>query len=303
MKLGYDRPLYILPFDHRASFSKGLFGFNQPLSSQQVARVAASKHVVYDGFRQALAMGAPPEATAILTDEQFGTAILKDAKAYKTTICIPVEKSGQDEFNFEYGDRWRDHIDAFSPDFVKALVRYNPEGDEVLNRRQISRLKDVSDYCKRTGRHFMFELLVPMTTEQFERLEGDHRLYDHDLRPSLMIASIKEFQQSGVEPDVWKIEGLDRPDDCRALVKAARRDGRNNVGCIVLGRGADENGIIDWLRNAAPVAGFIGFAVGRTSFWDSLVGLRDRMLSREEAVDEIAGRFLKWIDLFTCNNQ
>lgn len=300
MKLGYDRPLYILPFDHRASFSKGLFGFDPPLSPEQIASVAASKQLVYDGFRQALAMGVPREAAAILVDEQFGALVLKDAKADGFTICAPAEKSGQEEFAFEYGDRWREHIDAFAPNFVKALVRYNPEGDQEMNRRQAARLKELSDYCHETGRHFMFELLVPMTHEQSDRLEGDQRLYDHDLRPSLMIGAIKELQQAGVEPDVWKVEGLDRPGDCGALVRAARRDGRDEVGCIVLGRGANEAGITSWLQAAAPVTGFIGFAVGRTSFWDAIAGLHSGKLDREAAVALIADRYLAWVETFTA---
>lgn len=236
MSVGYDRPLYILPFDHRASFEKGLFGFTPPLSPEQLATVSASKQVVYDGFKLALSKGVPLAAAGILVDEQFGAAILRDARANGYITCAPAEKSGQEEFQFEYGDRWREHIGEFAPTFVKVLVRYNPESDEAMNRRQAARLKELSDYCHQNDRHFMFELLVPMTHEQSDRLEGSQQLYDHDLRPSLMIAAIKELQAAGVEPDVWKIEGLDRRDDCDAVAKAARRDGRDHVGCIVLGR-------------------------------------------------------------------
>jgi 5-dehydro-2-deoxygluconokinase len=146
----------------------------------------------------------------------------------------------------------------------------------------------------------MFELLVPMTHEQSDRLEGDKRHYDRELRPSLMIAAIKELQAAGVEPDVWKIEGLDFRDDCEAVVAAARRDGRGKVGCIVLGRGSDESGILAWLRTAAPVPDFIGFAVGRTSFWDALVNLRDRKITRDAAVERIADRYREWIDVFAA---
>src|SRR5947209_9632071 len=137
-----------------------------------------------------------------------------------------------------------------------------------------------------------------MTHEQSDRLEGDQHLHDDDLRPSLMIAAIKELQSAGVEPDVWKIEGLDRRDDCAAVVTAARRDGRNKVGCIILGRGSNEAGIIAWLRAAAPVPGFIGFAVGRTSFWDALVCLRDKKITREKAVAQIANRYTEWVRIF-----
>jgi myo-inositol catabolism protein IolC len=300
MDLGYDHPLFILPFDHRASFEKGLFGFSPPLTAEQTATVAESKQVVYDGFKRALAKGAPREAGGILVDEQFGAAILRDARSQGFITCAPAERSGQEEFAFEYGKRWKDHIQAFAPTFVKVLVRYNPQADAGLNRRQAARLKELSDYCHRSGHRFMFELLVPMTHEQSDRLEGDHRHYDRELRPSLMIAAIKELQAAGVEPDVWKIEGLDFRGDCEAVVAAARRDGRDKVGRIVLGRGSDESGILAWLRAAAPVPGFIGFAVGRTSFWDALVTLRDRKITRDAAVERIADRYREWIDVFAA---
>lgn len=300
MRIGYDRPLYILPFDHRASFSKGLFGFTPPLTREQTAMVAATKQVVYDGFKLALTRGVPREAAGILVDEEFGAAILRDARERAFITCAPAEKSGQDEFAFEYGDRWREHIAALAPTFVKVLVRYNPEGDERMNHRQASRLKVLSEHCHQNGLHFMFELLVPPTHEQSDRLDGDARLYDHGLRPSLMIVAIRELQQAGVEPDIWKIEGLDRRADCEAVVATARRDGRGEVGCIVLGRGSDEAGIITWLRAAAPVPGFVGFAVGRTSFWAALVGLRDNKLTREKAVALIADRYVEWARTFTA---
>jgi myo-inositol catabolism protein IolC len=167
-----------------------------------------------------------------------------------------------------------------------------------MNRRQAARLRELADYVHESGQHFMFELLVPMTHEQSDRLEGDQHLYDHDLRPSLMIAAIKELQNAGVEPDVWKIEGLDRRDDCAAVVAAARRDGRDKVGCIILGRGSNEAGIIGWLRAAAPVPGFIGFAVGRTSFWDALVALCDNKTTRVDAVETVADRYVEWVRIF-----
>ena len=300
MRLGYDRPLYVLPFDHRASFEKGLFGFTPPLTREQTAMVSATKQVVYDGFKLALTRGVPAEAAGILVDEEFGTAILRDARERGFVTCAPAEKSGQDEFAFEYGDRWREHISALAPTFVKVLVRYNPESDEGMNRRQASRLKVLSDHCHQNGCRFMFELLVPATHEQSDRLNGDGGLYDRDLRPSLMISAIKELQQAGVEPDVWKIEGLDRRADCEAVATTARRDGRGEVGCVILGHGSDEARIIAWLRTAAPVRGFVGFAVGRTSFWAALVGVRENTLTREVAVALIADRYVEWVRTFTA---
>jgi 5-dehydro-2-deoxygluconokinase len=180
-----------------------------------------------------------------------------------------------------------------------VLVRYNPEGDKDLNERQAERLKRLSDFLRET-RHsrFMFELLVPPEQAELEELHGDKRAYDTELRPSLMVAAIRELQDAGVEPDVWKIEGLDRREDCFKIVEAARRDGRDEVGCIVLGRGEDDAKVRQWLATAASVPGFTGFAVGRTTFWDPLIDLRDKKTTRQAAVTEIARRFRNWVDIF-----
>jgi myo-inositol catabolism protein IolC len=298
MSIGYDQPLYILPYDHRSSFEKGLYGWSGKLTADQTAQIARTKGVIYDAFKLALARGLDQRRAGILVDEQFGAAILRDAARNGFIIAMPAEKSGQDEFEFEYGDAWAEHIEAFKPTFVKVLVRYNPEDDAAMNQRQAARLKQLADYCHAHGHYFMFELLVPPTHEQMDRLDGDHNLYDVELRPSLMVATIKELQAAGVEPDVWKIEGLDHRADCAMVAETARRDGRDKVGCIILGRGSNDRKVEEWLRNAAGVPGFIGFAVGRTSFWEPLVALRDGKTSREDAVKEIARRYLEWVSVF-----
>ncbi len=178
------------------------------------------------------------------------------------------------------------------------LVRYNPEGDRELNKRQANRLRRLSEYLHRTGRLYMFELLVPPEAAQLAALGGERERFDRELRPELMVRTIRELQDSGVEPDVWKIEGLDSRDDCVRVVDAARRAGRDQVGCIVLGRGSNEQKVLEWLRAAADVPGFVGFAVGRTSWWDSLVRWRAGQITRNAAVDEIARRYREWVDVF-----
>jgi myo-inositol catabolism protein IolC len=296
--IGYNKLLYILPYDHRSSFEKGLYGWSGVLSAEQTDRIAKTKEVIYDAFKLALTKGLAKDRAGILVDEQFGAAILRDAVRNGYITAMPAEKSGKAEFEFEYGEQWAAHIDAFKPTFSKVLVRYNPEDDEAMNRRQAARLKLLCDYCHSHGVYFMFELLVPATHEQMDRLDGDQHIYDTDLRPSLMMESIKELQTAGVEPDVWKIEGLDHRGDCARIAETARRDGRDNVGCIILGRGSNEQKVIQWLHNAAGVPGFIGFAVGRTSFWEPLVALRDGKIEREQAVDQIARRYMEWVSSF-----
>jgi len=298
MNIGYDKPLYIQPFDHRGSFQTKMFGWKGTLTEEQIAQIAAAKQVIYDGFKAALAAGVPKEKAGILVDEQFGAAILRDAAAKGYTTACPAEKSGQEEFDFQYGEDFASHIEAFNPTFCKVLVRYNPEGDAAMNHRQAARLRHLSEYLHRTGRKFMFELLVPAEQAELEELHGDKRAYDRSRRPRHMVDAIHELQDAGVEPDVWKIEGLDRTEDCAAVVAAARRAGRAGVGCIVLGRGEDEAKVESWLSTAARVPGFIGFAVGRTTFWDALVGWRDGRTSRAAAIAEVAGRYTRWCRLF-----
>lgn len=299
MPRGYGRALYILPFDHRGSFQAKLFGWKSPLSEMQTAEISRAKEVIYHGFNAALASGLPKEKAAILVDEQFGAGILRDAASKNVVTACPAEKSGQDEFDFEYGEDFARHIEAFEPTFCKVLVRYNPRGDRVLNKRQATRLKRLSEFLAAKGRsRFMFELLVPAEKTQLEKLNGDNTTYDRELRPSLMVEAIHELQDAGVEPDLWKVEGLDRREDCERVVAAARARGRDHVGCIILGRGEDERKVQQWLGIAAEVPGFIGFAVGRTVFWDPLVAWRSKKTTREQTGAAIAKRYREFVDLF-----
>ena len=298
MTLGFDHPLYLLPFDHRGSFQTKLFGWEDPLSPDQTAQIAGAKRIIYDGFETAVQRGAPKEYAGVLVDEQFGAAILRDAAQQGYMTACPVEKSGQKEFQFEYSEAFAQHIEASNPTFCKALVRYNPEGDAEINRRQVARLKRLSEYLRGSSRRFMFELLVDPEPAQLHRMGGSLEAYNRDLRPALMTQTFQELQDGGVEPDVWKVEGLDRGEDAEKVVAAARRDGRDSVGCIILGHGENHEQVRSWLETAAGVPGFIGFAVGRTTFWDPLVDWRASRLTRDEAVNEIARRYREWVDIF-----
>jgi len=269
------------------------------LNAAQTAEIAAAKQVIYEGFKAAIAAGVPKDKAGILVDEQFGSAILRDARANGYAAACPAEKSGQEEFDFEYGVDFAKHIEAVQPTFCKVLVRYNPEGDAALNQRQAARLKQLSDYLhSKSQSRFMFELLVPAEKAQLDRLKGNKKAYDLELRPKLMVRTMQELQDAGVEPDVWKIEGLDRRDDCEKIVATARRGGRGQVGCIILGRGEDDKKVHEWLATAAGVKGFIGFAVGRTTFWDPLVDVRANKITREAAVAEIARRYEVFVSIF-----
>ncbi|MFZ0395162.1 MAG: DUF2090 domain-containing protein [Terracidiphilus sp.] len=301
---GFDHPLYVLPFDHRGSFETGMFGWHGELNPDQTAQIAVAKQVIYDGFKAAVEQGVPVANAGLLVDEQFGAEILRDAGSQGFHTACPAEKSGQEEFDFEYGEDFAAHIEAFHPTFSKVLVRYNPEGDAELNRRQSQRLRRLSDYLRDANRSlFMFELLVPPEKPQLDRVHGDKSAYDVEIRPQLMIQTIEVLQDGGVEPDVWKIEGLDRREDCERIVASARRNGRDAVGCIVLGRGENEEKVREWLTTAASVPGFIGFAVGRTDFWAPLSAWHAGKAARETAVAEIAQHYREFVSIFEISRR
>jgi 5-dehydro-2-deoxygluconokinase len=298
MALGYDKPLYILAFDHRGSFQKKFFGVSGEPDEEETARISDAKRVIYEGARRALDEGVEADAAGVLVDEQFGAAIARDAKAAGFRLAMPVEKSGQEEFDFQYGDEFGAHIETFDPNFSKVLVRYNTEGDQVMNERQAGRLKRLGDWLHEHGRLFLFELLVPATPGQIEAAGGDEQRWDSEERPKLMKVAIEELQEAGVEPDIWKIEGIDRREDCEMISATTRRDGRDGVACVVLGRGADDAAVDHWLETGSGVPGYIGFAIGRSIWWDPLKGFVDGNLGREEAVKQIAANYRRFIDVY-----
>jgi myo-inositol catabolism protein IolC len=303
--LGFDKPLYILSFDHR-DLLLAMSGSEGMLTAEQTAaialarsEIALAKHVVYDGFEAALAAGVPKDKAGILVDEQFGAAILGEAAAQGYVTACPAEKSGQEEFDFEYGEDFAKHIETFHPTFCKVQVRYNPEGNQDLNRRQSARLKRLSDYLHGESRSlFMLELLLPPEKAQLKKLKGDKKAYDVEIRPRLMVEAIQQLQDAQVEPDVWRIEGLDGREDCEKVVVAARYSGRDKVGCIILGGGADQKKVREWLKTAAGVPGFIGFAVGRTIFSDPLGRWLSRKTTTQAAAAEIGQRYREFVNIF-----
>jgi myo-inositol catabolism protein IolC len=297
-KLGHEHPLYVLPFDHRFPYACEVFGFAEAMSAEQVAQATDLKRVIYEALEQAIAAGLPAHQAALLVDERFGADLLRDAAARGLTTILPIEKSGASEFTLEYGESWREHVERFDPTFVKVLVQLNPGGDAARNERQLAQLVEVSDYCRPLERQFMFELIVPPEPGQLSSLGGDREKFDLELRPALMVEAIERIQDAGIEPDVWKIEGLDSRGDCRRVADAVRRGGRDEVGCVVLGRGENEARVRHWLETAAATPGFIGFAVGRSIFASPLVALRAGQATREAAAAEIAQRFRRLVDTF-----
>lgn len=298
MALGYDKSLYVLAFDHRSSFQKLLGITSKEPSPDEVAKTSDAKMVIFEGFKRALDDGVDKASAGVLTDEQYGSEVARKAKHEGVNLAMPVEKSGQDEFDFEYGDRFGDHIADFDPIFSKVLVRYNPDGDADMNQRQTARLKQLGDWLHANDRKFLFELLVPAEQSHLDSVAGDTDRYDEEVRPKLMIRAIEALQDGGVEADIWKIEGISDREGCREIADLVRRDGRSGVGCVVLGRGADDAKVDEWLRAGSGLPGYIGFAIGRSIFGEAMKGISSGSMDRDTAAKSVASNYRRFIEVY-----
>lgn len=272
MNPSYQAPLYLLPFDHRHCYVAGMFRFTPPLTTEQHGALVDGKHAISDGNQRALDNEVPVNRAAIIIDKQFSTGTVRDAVRKSDATTVSTEKNGSLEVDFENGDAFAKHVDAFQPGSARILLRYHPEDDSALNMRQTMRLKQLADYCRAVGQPFMVELLVPARR----------------FRQNRTVEAICVIQDAGVEPDTWKVEGVDCPEDGERDVTAAEREGRDAVGSSVLGRRDDANDVVHWFE-AAAVPRFVGFAVERTTFWNAVTDFMKARVTRAEGVSGIRG--------------
>ena len=296
---GYSQDLYILAFDHRGTITKGLLGVEGREPTQDEAnKVSEMKQIIFDGFLKANEYGITGGDPAILVDETFGLEVQQKAKEMNIKFAAPVEKSGQKVFDFEYGDQFGEKIKEVGADFVKILVRWNPDDEEEIRKTQGNRIKELSDWLTENDKKFLLEFLVPATEEQLSSVENDQARYDSEIRPKLAVKVVDEMRERGADPDIWKIEGLDTSEDCEKVAHAIRTGDREDVIAVVLGRGASDEKVNEWLRAGSSVEGYKGFAIGRSIFWEALKGFHEGEKSREEAVEEIAQSYLGFLSVY-----
>jgi myo-inositol catabolism protein IolC len=288
-------PLWALAFDHRNSLRREFFGIDREPTPADDARCRAAKAVIFEGVLAAIAEGIPVGRPAVLVDEQYGADLIRRANARGIVTAVPVEESGRAELALEHGDDFGLAIERIDPTYVKVLVRYNPEGDERANGRQRETLARVQRWVVEHGRSWMLELLVPPTAAQLAAV-GQAR-YDIDVRPDLTSRAAAELTETGLRPDLWKLEGMATTVQY-ATVAAACGATSGGVVCLVLGRGADEAAVDQWLTRAAPVPGFAGFAVGRTLWWEPLRSHISGAATGDEAAAAIAANFRRLIGVY-----
>jgi len=296
---GYLEDLYILAFDHRGTITKGLLGVEgREPTEEEAKKVSELKQIIFDGFLKANESGITGGEPAILVDETFGLEIQQKAKEMNIKFAAPVEKSGQKVFDFEYGDQYGEKINEVGADFVKILVRWNPDDDEETRETQGKRVRELSDWLSKNDKKFLLEFLVPATEEQLASVENDQARYDSEIRPKLAVKVVQEMRERGADPDIWKIEGLETVEDCENVAAAIKTGDRENVMAVVLGRGANDEKVNEWLRAGSSVDGYRGFAIGRSIFWNALKGYHEGEKTKDEAVEEIAESYLGFLSVY-----
>jgi myo-inositol catabolism protein IolC len=279
--------LLILPFDHRSSFSKKILGIEGVPNEDQVKEIVRLKGLVYKAFLKVRETDGRPEELGILVDEQYGKAILDDANSRNITTAVGVEKSGQEMFDFEYGSEFGAHIEDVNPNYVKVLVRYNPENKKI-NKKQLKTLKKLNKFCQKNDRKMLFELLVPPT-------EGDlaaNEDFETAIRPRKTAAAIKEIRKK-VKPAVWKLEGLSH-EGWELVLENIPGDEK----VIVLGRGEDPEKVRFWLKEATGFDQVIGFAVGRTIFMQPLLKHLEGTADEEQTVSMVADNYRQLVSVW-----
>ncbi|MFH1315657.1 MAG: DUF2090 domain-containing protein [Candidatus Uhrbacteria bacterium] len=298
---GYVCPLYILPFDHRSTFAQKLLDFGYPVKEKDKVQVTRYKKIVFDAYELAMKQAHCSSCLGLLVDQEFGSSILKDVKKKQYNFAMPVEASGKKIFNFQFGNQFGHELIKYEPTFAKALVRYNP-ANKADNVVQLKRLKRLSDFCEKNAQRFMLEVLIPPTESQLKKAKGDQHRFDQKTRPGLMVKIVQEMHQAGIEPDVWKITGVETKKDWEMISKAIRGERkRRAVSIIVLGRGGDKEQVDLWIKTAASTGLVNGFAIGRTIFFKPLEDYRDKKIKRAEAVEQISQNYLRFINLWREN--
>jgi myo-inositol catabolism protein IolC len=298
----HDDPLFILAMDHRASFGKTLFDVkNDDPDPGQIAAMKSAKRMIFEGLQAALP-ALPYGRAGVLVDERYGQDVIDAARGAgkSVVLAVPVEASGHDWFTLEWGDQWLEHVETIRPDYAKVLVRDNPDFDPAQREQQLGRLAQVSSGLRGIGVPLLYELLVPATAAQLDRAGHDAGAYDRDVRPGLVAQVIADNQAHGVEPTLWKVEGLETAEAAQQVAAQARAGGRG-TDLIVLGRDAPADRLDHWLEVASQVSAFVGFAIGR-SIWEDAVrdfeasdhGEAAASAARTQVADRYLGFIAHW---------
>jgi myo-inositol catabolism protein IolC len=271
--------IYMLAADHRWQWEEWCDERSIPR-----ARIGEVKRLAYDGFLLARDRSAAVrESGALLVDEQYGSGVLADALRAGVTVGTPAEKAGAFPLTWSAEPFWR----ALTGAFVKVLVRYRPDDEEAVRDGQWEKLDALQTWCRGAGKPLVVEILVARRGEAEEAFEAVGR-------PEMLAGFIAEAYRRGLTPEFWKIEGTLSPQGARTIDAAIAA----NAACrqIILGKAAALSTIGRWFAAAAASPTAIGFAIGRSVFWEPSAAFLTGTHTAERAAHDICANYLDLVD-------
>jgi len=271
--------VYMLAADHRWQWEEWCDARSIPR-----ARIGEAKRLAYDGFL--LARDHSPavrESGALLVDEQYGSAVVADARQAGFTVGTPAEKAGA----FPLAWSAEPFSLALTGAFAKVLVRYRSDDDEAIRNGQWEKLDALQSWCRGAGKPLVLEILVARRGESEDAFEAIGR-------PAMLAGFIAEAYRRALTPEFWKIEGTLSAEGARTIDAAiAARPGCRQ---IILGKAAELSTIGRWFAAAAASPTAAGFAVGRSVFWDPSAAFLSGSISANRAAADIAANYLQLVD-------
>jgi myo-inositol catabolism protein IolC len=286
--------VYMVAFDHEVEFD-ALFVKGGSSTDAERSEIRRAKKLVMRGVQKAVADGVTDLANAaILIDELYGSDVADEARETGLGFSMPVDPPGR-EFTFRFDD-WQDHLLRYQPTWAKPLLWYNVDGDKAKNARQVERVKVLADWLAANDQKLLLEFLIPAEPAQEEATGGDRTRYETEYLPRLITEAMKDLVAAGVEPDLWKVEGVPTAEGMKLIGDTALSIGKR-TGVLVLGRGAGIETVGTWLSLAGATPGFSGFAVGRT-IWNDAVGAWIGNQDDTLLIDTIADRYRQLVDFY-----
>jgi 5-dehydro-2-deoxygluconokinase len=274
----HPQRVYMLAADHRWQWEEFCDARSIPRT-----RIAGVKRLALDAFLIARdRVAAVGEFGALLIDEQYASAVIADALRAGVTVGTPAEKAGA----FPLAWSSDPFSAALTGAFVKVLVRYRPDDEEAIRAGQWEKLDALQTWCRDAGKPLVIEVLVPRRQEAEDEFEASGR-------PAMLAGFIGDAYRRGLTPAFWKIEGTLAPEGARTIDTAIAA----HPACrqIILGKAADLGTIDRWFAAAAASTTAVGFAIGRSVFWEPSAAFLSGATTAEQASADICKNYVRLV--------
>ena len=277
--------VYMLAADHRWQWEEWCDARSMPRT-----RIAEVKRLAYDGFLLARDRSAAVrECGALLIDEQYASPVITEALKAGVNVGTPAEKAGS------FPLAWCEPFSrALTGAFVKVLVRHRPDDDREIRDRQWAKLKALQTWCHGAGKPLVIEVLVARRQEPEEEFEASGR-------PAMLAGFIGEAYRRALAPDFWKIEGTPSKEGARIIDAAIAADSWCRQ--IILGKAADLDTIHRWFAAAAGSPTAVGFAIGRSVFWEPSEAFLSGTRTAGQAAADICANYLRLVDAWDARRR